>query len=63
MLERKLQEACPDPKHMSMSEMFEGKLRNLIECLHVGNVLIYADFSSENIEPFFNLPLSLSKNL
>lgn len=38
VLERKLQEACPDPKHMSMSELFEGKLRNLIECLDVGNV-------------------------
>lgn len=37
-LERKLQLACPNPEHMSMSELFEGKLLHLIDCSHVRNV-------------------------
>lgn len=36
----KLQEACQNPKHISMKEMFEGKLLHVIECLKVSNVLM-----------------------
>lgn len=63
VLEDKLREACPESKHMSINELFEGELTHYIQCVEVCTSLIMSDFRTENSERFFDLQLGLSSDL